>query len=109
MIKIKSTKKHLDVSGPNWYPIQYADYFDIQTQDSYDGYNIFNFEETGLAENNAILASKAPDLLKQVDLLIEALQVAMASGKYMENEEKQLFKVTNDSIDLLNKIVNECS
>lgn len=48
-----------------WYPIQYANYINIQTKDEYAvGADVLNLEDNDRAEANAKLAASAPDMLE---------------------------------------------
>jgi hypothetical protein len=57
--------------GP-WFAVEYAGYFNIQSQDGYgEKYNLLDREEDENAEANAKLIAASPDLL---EACIEALK-----------------------------------
>jgi len=49
--------------GP-WYPVQYANCWNIQSGEHYGDPNILNEDSDPNAEANAIVAAAAPDLLE---------------------------------------------
>lgn len=106
MIRLKTNNLKLDVSGSKWYSVEYAGTYELQTKDDYEGYFLLSEDDCGLAKNNAKLASYAPDLIKIVDELREALTIAKTGGDYLKIELEQLNKVENKAINLLKEICN---
>jgi hypothetical protein len=87
--------------GP-WFAVEYAGYFNIQSQDGYgEKYNLLDREEDENAEANAKLIAASPDLL-------EALQDVMAqmSGRYEDKSCGHHFTCicgTDKAIQAINK------
>jgi len=58
--------------GP-WYPVQYANYWNIQKGKYYEDENLLDEDQNPNAEANARLAAAAPDLL---EALIEVIRIS---------------------------------
>lgn len=65
--------------GP-WYSAEYANYWVLQNEDSYDGIDILNEELCADAEANAHLAAAAPDLLDALINVFEHAKVIINSN-----------------------------
>lgn len=65
--------------GP-WYPLQYANYWVVQKEDSYSETDLLNEETCPDAEANAKLMATAPDLLKLAQHVIAMHDDAYLSG-----------------------------
>ncbi len=90
--------KKLIHSPAPWFAVQYANSFYIQTEDFYSESAVMDIEIVGedIAETNAIIASKSPDMYKVLHGII-----------HHNNGVKDNYKLPNCLIEDITKILED--
>lgn len=90
--------KKLIHSPAPWFAIQYANSFYIQTEDSYSESAVMDIEIVGedIAQTNAIIASKAPDMYK-----------ALFGVLHHNDNVKEEFKLPKSLIEQISSILTD--
>lgn len=81
--------------GP-WFPVQYAGFWHIQTEDYYTDSDVLNEDHFNEAEYNAKLCASAPDLLAENQKLKQEKEELVE----MLEEAEQLFTEIRRSLSL---------